>query len=199
LKTSEALGLVEIKDCDRVTTASRFQGQIPDARSRPTLVQKVRIGQGINGLTKDEMLRRYADVFEGLGELECEYQIQMDPLIKPVVNPPRRVPVAIREELKNKLHEMEKMGIIKKVTKPTKWVSSLMLKREPNKLRICLDPRHLNEGIMREHYPMPTVEEVTTRLKNAKVFSVAYVFGCKSAWYYQVVLFDNKAILLLFL
>jgi hypothetical protein len=172
LKTSEVLGLVQIMDCDRVTTASRLQGQISDARSRPSLEQKVRIGQGINGLTKDEMLRRYADVFDGLGELEGEYHIQMDPHIKPVVNPPRPVPVAIREELKNKLDEMEKMGIIKKVTKPTKWVSSLMLKREPNKLRICLDPRHLNEGIMREHYPMPTVEEVTTRLKNAKVFSV---------------------------
>jgi hypothetical protein len=67
---------------------------------------------------------------------------------------------------------MEKMGVITKASKPTKWVYSLILKREPNKLRICMDPRHLNEAIMEEHYPIPTIEEVTTRLENAKVFIV---------------------------
>jgi hypothetical protein len=62
--------------------------------------QKVRLGQGVYGLTKDEMLRNYADVFEGLGELEDDYYIEMDPNVKLVINPPRRVPVAIRDELK---------------------------------------------------------------------------------------------------
>jgi len=171
LKTSQELGLLKIIDCDRVTTESRSD-DILDVRSRPFNEQKVRTGQGIYGLTKEEVMKRYADVFSGLGELEGDYHIQMDLNVKPVVHPPRRVPVAIRDELMERLDEMEELGVIMKITKPTKWVSSLMLKREPNKLRICLDPRHLNEGIMREHYPLPTVEEVTTRLKNAKVFSV---------------------------
>ena len=35
-----------------------------------------------------------------------------------------------------------------------------------------MDPQHLNKVIMRSHYPLPTIEEVTTRLRNAKVFSV---------------------------
>ena len=37
---------------------------------------------------------------------------------------------------------------------------------------ICLDPQHLNKAIMHSHYPLLTIEEVTTRLTNAKVFSV---------------------------
>ena len=40
------------------------------------------------------------------------------------------------------------------------------------KLRIYLDPRDLNLGIKREHFPMPTIEEITTRLNGAKRFSV---------------------------
>jgi hypothetical protein len=98
LNTSEALGLVHIMDCDGGTTASRLQGQISDARSRPSHVQKVRIGQGINGLTKDDMLQRYADVYEGLDELEEDYHIKMDPKGKPVIYPPRRNLVTKRDE-----------------------------------------------------------------------------------------------------
>ena len=37
---------------------------------------------------------------------------------------------------------------------------------------ICLDPKDLNGAIKREHFPMPTIEEVATRLNGAKIFSV---------------------------
>jgi len=40
--------------------------------------------------------------------------------VKPVQPTPRRVPVALRDEVKVKL-DLEKRGIIKKVTAPTKW------------------------------------------------------------------------------
>ena len=40
------------------------------------------------------------------------------------------------------------------------------------KIRICLDPKDLNKAILRENYPMPTIEDIATRLHGAKVFSV---------------------------
>lgn len=43
---------------------------------------------------------------------------------------------------------------------------------KPNKIRICLDPRDLNEAIKREHYQMRTIEEVANRLNRAKLFTV---------------------------
>ena len=33
-----------------------------------------------------------------------------------------------------------------------------------------LDPRDLNEAIKCKHFPLPTIEEVTARMPNAKVF-----------------------------
>ena len=42
---------------------------------------------------------------------------------------------------------------------------------KPSKIRICIDPRDLNEAIKREHYPMKTIEEVVAEIPGAKVFS----------------------------
>ena len=51
-------------------------------------------------------------------------------------------------------------------------VSSLVLVNKPEKLRICTDPQDLNKALMGSHYPLPTIEDVATRLSKAKVFSV---------------------------
>ena len=44
-------------------------------------------------------------------------------------------------------------------------------KPNSNKLRSCLDPKDLNVAIQWEHFELPTVEEITTRMAGAKVFS----------------------------
>ena len=70
-------------------------------------------------------------------------------------------------------------GIIEKVNQPTDWVSSVLVVSKPSteadgesKIRICLDPRDLNVAIKREHFRMPTIEQIASRLNGAKVFSV---------------------------
>ncbi|KAJ8049716.1 hypothetical protein HOLleu_02584 [Holothuria leucospilota] len=40
------------------------------------------------------------------------------------------------------------------------------------KVRICHDRKDLNRVIRREHYKIPTVEEVVVSMPDAKVFSV---------------------------
>ena len=125
-------------------------------------------------LQEENLESENADVFEGLGEIKgVQHKIQIDPNATPVVHPPRRVPVALREPLKEELQRMEKLGVIKKCTEPTAWVHSLVVaKKKNNKLRVCLDPSDLNRAVMREHFPMQTVEDVISRMPNAKVFSV---------------------------
>ena len=65
------------------------------------------------------------------------------------------------------------MRVIEKVSEPTKWVNLLVVVEKPNKkVRLCLDPRDLNNSILREHYPMKTEEEVAAKVHNAKLNSV---------------------------
>ena len=68
---------------------------------------------------------------------------------------------------------MEEIGVIVKQNEPTRWVNSMVTVIKPNgKLRICIDPRDLNQAILREHFPLKTVEEVISDMPNAKVFSL---------------------------
>ena len=87
------------------------------------------------------------------------------------MNPPRNQPIAIRDW--QTLEDMEKMGIIRKVDGPTDWVNSLVVVEKPKskKLCVCLDPRHLNSAIHWEHFQLPTLEDITTRLSGARIFS----------------------------
>ena len=67
---------------------------------------------------------------------------------------------------------MESQDIIAKVTQPTDWVNSLVIREKENgRLRLCLDPKHLNKATKREHHPIPTLEEITPKLAGAKLFS----------------------------
>ena len=84
---------------------------------------------------------------------------------------PRRIPVTLQKEVKEKIAELEKKGIIQKVTNPTDWISSMVIVSKPGKIRICLDPRDLNKAIQRPKYQMPTLEKILPKLSKAKVFT----------------------------
>ena len=115
----------------------------------------------------------YPDVFQGLGRLKDSYSIEIDESVRPVVHAPRRVPVPMREKVRKKLDELECDGVLTPVTEASDWVSSMVIVQKPSgQIRICIDPKDLNTAIRREYYPMPTIEEVNTRLKNARLFTV---------------------------
>ena len=127
----------------------------------------------------EPLLEEYDDVFEGLGKLDGQYHIVTDKSIRPVVHLPWRLPVAMTERVQRKLEEMAATNITEQVDQPTDWVTSMLVVSKPSteaegetKLRICLDPRDLNLAIKREHFPMPTIEEIATRLNGAALFSV---------------------------
>ena len=124
-------------------------------------------------LSKEDLLRKYPKVVRAnVGQMEGEYRIRIDNEADPVQNAPRRVPVALRDKLKETLDDLQKQDIITAVTTPTAWINSMVVVPKANgKLRICLDPMDLNRAILREHYPLPTVEDVATRLHGAKVFT----------------------------
>ena len=77
---------------------------------------------------------------------------------------------ALREGVKAELNNMEKRVVIWKVEEPTDRVNSMAIVEKPD-LRICMDPGHLNKGIKRELFQLPSIEHITTRMASAKWFT----------------------------
>ena len=109
--TSIGMKLVQILDCDNIHSVTTDTPTSSDP-------QKV---------SDDPIIRQYYDVFNGLGELPGEYTINIKPDSIPVVNPPRRLPVSLRQLVKAELDMMVEKQIIAPVTEPTSWVSSMVV------------------------------------------------------------------------
>ena len=48
----------------------------------------------------------------------------------------------------------------------------VVVPKKDGKLRVCLDPKDLNKAVLREHYQLPTIEDISSRLAGAKIFTI---------------------------
>lgn len=125
-------------------------------------------------LDTERIVATYPDVFQGLGCMEGVLHLEVDESASPSIMPPRRVPVTLRKRLKEELARLERANAITREEEPTDWVSSLVVTEKPNgKLRVCIDPQHLNKALKRSHYPLPVIEDILPELADVKVFSKA--------------------------
>ena len=101
---------------------------------------------------KEEVIQKYAQVFTGLGRLEKPLHTEKDPTDTRCNPPPSPVeqyqPLALRERVKEELHDMEKRGVaIRKVEEPTDWVNSMLIvEKAHGSFRFCLDLRQRNKA-----------------------------------------------------
>lgn len=107
-------------------------------------------------------------IFNGLGCIKgTEYKIDLKPGAVFVNKPARAIPSTIREAVKKELDHMEKLGVIKQIKEPTAISSPLVIVKKHGKLRLCLDPSDLNKYILRKHFPLKTIEEIASRIKDS--------------------------------
>lgn len=88
-------------------------------------------------------------------------------------SPARRVPHKISERLKTKLDSLESRGIIEKC-EAGEWVHNLVIveKHKTGDLRLCIDPKQLNQYLIRDYCLIPTLDEVTAKLAGKRFFCV---------------------------
>ncbi|XP_034095415.1 uncharacterized protein K02A2.6-like [Gymnodraco acuticeps] len=79
---------------------------------------------------------------------------------------------ALKARVKEELDKHVKAGNLTPVTEPTAWISNMVTVAKPDKIRICIDPKPLNQALLRSHYHMPTLEDVLYKLPKARVFTL---------------------------
>ena len=136
--------------------------------------EEVSVVQMAQEMTKEQLFSDYSDVFAGIGLLSGEYDIELDPAIPPVQNRPRKIPHTMKEAVEAKLKSLVQLGVLAEVEEPTDWISNMtaVWKADKKQVRVCLDPRDLNRAVKRNHFNMPTVDDILPCLTKAKVFSL---------------------------
>lgn len=101
-----------------------------------------------------------------------QVKFSVDKSIPPAKNAYYNVPAAFREAARARLHEMEKCGIIEKVTKAPSWISGMSaVAKGKSDFRLVVNMRAPNKAINREYFRMPLVDEMRVKLHGAKYFS----------------------------
>ena len=91
----------------------------------------------------------------------------------------------MKEPLKKEIDRLVAQEILKPVDTPTDWVSSMVVGMKSNgKIRLCIDPKPLNQALKNNHYPLPVIDDMLPELSKAKVFSV--VDAKNGFWHVQL-------------
>lgn len=155
---------------------------VVDSVSEPLLgwpaieaLEIIKIASTVKNTVKDKEFyqTKFPKLFNGLGKMKDTYKIILEPDTEPYsVNVARRVPLPLRKQVKEELDRLEKIGVIRRITKPTKWCAALVPVIKPTgEVRICVDFTKLNKFVAREKTIMPTTEESLGLLGEAKVFT----------------------------
>ena len=121
---------------------------------------------------KNKFLDFYKKAFTGLGKFNRPLKLKLKDNAIPVANQNRRIPFKLKNKLQNKLNEMEKIGIISRVNEQREWINSIVIVEKGDKIRICIDPKHLNQALNKFHFPIPSLDELKQDLKDSQYFTV---------------------------
>ena len=117
---------------------------------------------------------QFKDLFSGgIGRLNTVHHICLKADARPVCAASRQVPQALRGKLQKELSRLVDQDIIEKVEIPSEWVHPIVVVDKPgtDRVRICLDPRALNEAILRERYTLPAPNEIFSRVGRSSFFT----------------------------
>ena len=97
------------------------------------------------------------------------------------------MPIHLQDDFQKEMRNLEQLGILEKTKDVIEWVNSfvIMEKKIPTdsnssqghsmnkKLRVCLDPRDLNEALVREPYYTQSIEEIMGKFHGMTRFTIA--------------------------
>ena len=154
--------------------------------SRP-VVLGLKLIRRVDSIETLDPRRDFPKLWQGLGKVKPEaapeYTITMKPEAKEfAVAAPRRVPVPYLKKVEEELERLKDLDVIRPVTSPTRWCAPIVVvpKEKSDTVRICVDLTKLNEGVLRENYPLPSTDQLLAQLEGAKVFSK---LDCNSGFY----------------
>ncbi|GFY23912.1 retrovirus-related Pol polyprotein from transposon 297 [Trichonephila clavipes] len=89
---------------------------------------------------------------------------------KPIYHSPRRLPFTERDIVDKQIDEWIQNGVIEPC--PSAYASQvLVVRKKDGSPRVCIDFRKLNRVLVKDHYPLPLIQDILDKLQDTRVFS----------------------------
>ena len=87
----------------------------------------------------ERVFEDYADLFKDeVDDLPVTYSMKIDSNLAPVVNPPRRIPVAMQGKVEKELQRMQTLGVTEPVEDPREWVLNMVATHKKDSDDVCI-------------------------------------------------------------
>ena len=151
----------------------------PDVTSRKQKLAKLLAGEGaaLKWQDKDKLLQfllanhqAFAIDEADRGETDLIEMTIDTGDAQPKQVPPRRTPLAARQEIAMQLKKMQDQGVIQPSCSP--WASPVVLVRKKDgTMRFCIDYRQLNQATKPDVFPLPRISDLLDQIGKAQFFS----------------------------
>ena len=119
-----------------------------------------------------DLKKQFPDQFDRIGSFEGKASLFLKRDARSSIDAPRKCSIHLKAKLQQELDTMEKDGITRKIEHHTDWCSSITTSmKKDGSLRVCLDPKRLNDSLKRCPHKIPTLEEFNPEFAEARVFS----------------------------
>lgn len=110
-----------------------------------------------------------------------EHTIELELGVQVVITTPYRHPKAYTNEIEQAIRELLALGHVRPSSSP--FASLVVLvKKKDGMFYMCIDYRTLNKKTLKNHYPIPRIDELMDELIGAKYFSEIDLHS----WYHKI-------------
>ncbi|GJU47942.1 putative reverse transcriptase domain-containing protein [Tanacetum coccineum] len=121
---------------------------------------------------------------------QVEFQIDLIPHAAPVTRAPYRLAPSEMKELSDQLKELSDKGFIR--SSSSLWGAPvLFVKKKDGSFRMCIDYQELNKLAVKNHYPLPRIDDLFDQLQGSSVYSKIEL----RSGYHQLRLFLDKFVI----
>ncbi|GJX54848.1 putative reverse transcriptase domain-containing protein, partial [Tanacetum coccineum] len=149
----------------------RVLGERPEEKARLLMSAKASDKNQEEIVVVRDFPEVFSDNLSGLPPLcEINFRIELIPGVVLVARSPYRLAPSELEELSGKLKELLDKGFIRPSSSP--WEAPvLFVKKNDVSFRMCIDYRELNKLTVKNHYPLPMIDDLFDQLQGSQFFS----------------------------
>ncbi|GKF59364.1 hypothetical protein Tco_0176150, partial [Tanacetum coccineum] len=146
----------------------RVLGEKPEKKVRHLVSAKAKEQKQEEIIVVKDFPRVFPDDLSGLPPIQkIEFRIELVPGAMPFEKSPYRLTPSELEELSGQLKELQDKGFIQPSS--SRWGASvLFIKKKDGSFRMCIDYRELNKLTIKNHYPLPMIDDLFGQLQGSQ-------------------------------